>query len=261
MAPAVRHARQPHINVMKKIFRGIGIGLLVFVVIGAVAFGVYVTTGKRPALPAAQAVADAVVRAPGGWIEFKPNAPAKRGVIVYPGGLVDEAAYAPLSRELAQFDALVVLVPMPFELAVFDIRAADRVVAAHPEIDSWYIAGHSLGGSMACQWISENPAALRESKLKGVMLWGSYCASDISSSKLRVLSLVGENDSLVRSRPDDALLVNLPPAPQLRFIPGGNHAMFGDYGLQGGDGNATRDLAALRADILKWTGQFLVPPG
>ena len=46
---------------------------------------------------------------------------------------------------------------MPFNLAVFDIDAGDRVRAAHPEIDTWVVAGHSLGGSMAAQHVANRP--------------------------------------------------------------------------------------------------------
>lgn len=42
-------------------------------------------------------------------------------------------------------------VEMPFRLAVLDMDAAKGIQEHYPEIESWYIGGHSLGGSMAAK--------------------------------------------------------------------------------------------------------------
>jgi hypothetical protein len=36
---------------------------------------------------------------------------------------------------------------MPLNLAVFSPNKADEVITDFPEIEEWYIAGHSLGGA------------------------------------------------------------------------------------------------------------------
>ena len=74
---------------------------------------------------------------------------ATKGLIFYPGGKVEYTAYLPLMESLAQKGILCVLVKMPFNLAVFDVNAADGIREMFPEITDWYIGGHSLGGSMA----------------------------------------------------------------------------------------------------------------
>ena len=50
-------------------------------------------------------------------------------LIFYPGGKVDETAYAPLLRGIAAGGTDVCLVKMPFHLAVFGKNAADKIMA------------------------------------------------------------------------------------------------------------------------------------
>lgn len=78
---------------------------------------------------------------------FLPSQPTA-GLISYPGGKVEDTAYAPLMRTLAEKGILCGLVKMPGNLAVFSPNAADGLQQAHPEITDWYIGGHSLGGAM-----------------------------------------------------------------------------------------------------------------
>ena len=81
---------------------------------------------------------------------------ATKGIIFYPGGKVEAESYAPLMHSLAEEGVLSILVTMPGNLAVLDMNAADGICEQYPEIESWYMAGHSLGGSMAASYIAEN---------------------------------------------------------------------------------------------------------
>lgn len=84
---------------------------------------------------------------------------ATKGLIFYPGGKVEYTAYLPLMESLAQKGILCVLVRMPFNLAVFDVNAADGIREMFPEITDWYIGGHSS----AARWrrrISKNIRAI-----------------------------------------------------------------------------------------------------
>ena len=83
---------------------------------------------------------------------------------------------------------------MPFNLAVFDIDAAQAVISDHPEIGAWAVGGHSLGGSMAAQFASSHPGAVA-----GLVLWASYSAADLSGAALPVASIFGTLDSGVPS--------------------------------------------------------------
>ena len=181
------------------------------------------------------------------WIVFEPaQSEPEVGIIFYPGGRVEPEAYAPLLHDLAAAGYLVVDVPMPLDLAVFGINKAEAVKAAYPQIKTWVLAGHSLGGAMAANYLYENPQAAR-----ALILWGSYPAesNDLSQSRLAALSLYGSEDSgaaeiaaSAERLPEDALFV---------CFEGGNHAQFGDYGEQKGDGQALipaadqRELALL----------------
>ena len=77
---------------------------------------------------------------------------------------------------------------MPLSLAVLAPNRADKVIAAHPEIERWVIAGHSLGGAMACTYLDSHPGAA-----DALALLAAYATSsdDLSGDELRVVSLRG----------------------------------------------------------------------
>jgi len=186
------------------------------------------------AFPEAAALAK-TAETPQGWYAFAPAAPADTGLVFYPGGLVDPAAYAPLMRKVSERGILAVAVPMPLNLAVFAPGRAAEVMAAYPDIAHWIVGGHSLGGSMAAEFAKDNPAAI-----EGLALLASYPggSTDLSSAPLAVVSLYGSEDGVAGDEPA-AALGRLPAATRLLLITGGNHAQFGDYGPQRGDGAAT----------------------
>ena len=159
---------------------------------------------------------------------------AQAGVIFYPGGKVEARAYAPLMAELALRGITSVLVEMPFNLAVFDMNAADGIRDEFSGIEAWYIAGHSLGGAMAASY-----AAGHTDELSGVILLGAYSTADISDTSLSVLCLHGSSDGVMNREKHDECLDNLPAGCTEREIEGGCHAYFGMYGEQSGDGVPT----------------------
>lgn len=146
------------------------------------------------------------------------------GLIFYPGGKVETTAYLPLLEKLRACGVTCILVTMPFRLAVFDIDAADGVYSRFPAISRWYLGGHSLGGAMASSYVAGN-----EDKLAGLILLGAYPVND---SPIPTLCVYGSEDIML----DRTKLVGV--ADQLE-ISGGNHAQFGDYGVQEGDGVAS----------------------
>ncbi len=159
---------------------------------------------------------------------------AKTGFIFYPGGKVEHSAYIPLMQECASRGILCVLVKMPFNLAVFDINAADGIREQFPHIESWYIGGHSLGGSMSASYLEKN-----KDGFDGLILLGSYSTADLSSSDLKVLSIYGSEDKVLNKEKYDENKTNLPSNYTEIIIDGGCHAYFGVYGAQKGDGNPT----------------------
>ena len=166
-------------------------------------------------------------------IVFKPEN-IKAGFIFYPGGKVEYTSYIPLMDALARKGVMCVLLKMPFNLAVLDVDGAEGIQEMYPEIEDWYIGGHSLGGSMAASYLSENV-----SEYKGLVLLGSYSTADLSKEDIKVLSVFGSEDKVMNKEKYDEYKINLPKDFSEEIIGGGCHAYFGMYGEQEGDGTPT----------------------
>ena len=156
------------------------------------------------------------------------------GLIFYPGGKVEHTAYTPLMEALASEGILCVLVEMPFRLAVLDVNAAEGIPEAFPEVERWYLGGHSLGGSMAASYLASHTE-----EFEGLILLGSYSTADLSGTELSVLSVYGSEDGVMNREKYAEYKPNLPEGFTETVIEGGNHAYFGAYGEQEGDGTAT----------------------
>ena len=164
------------------------------------------------------------------WVPEDPSA----GLIFYPGGKVDHAAYAPLMSELSDRGILCVLVQMPFRLAVLDMDAAEGIQEQYPQVETWYIGGHSLGGSMAASYLEGSTDSFA-----GLILLGSYSTADLSETELSVLSIFGSEDQVLNREKYQQYKVNLPEDTVEIVLDGGCHAFFGMYGPQEGDGIPT----------------------
>lgn len=169
----------------------------------------------------------------GDVIWFVPEDPIA-GLIFYPGGKVEHTAYAPLMRACAENGILCALVRMPGNLAVLDPNAADGLQEAYPEITTWYIAGHSLGGAMAA-----NYAAAHAEDFDGLILLAAYSTKDLTGTPLRVLSVYGSEDGVMNRESYEKNRANLPADTTEVVLDGGCHAQFGCYGPQAGDGIPT----------------------
>ena len=162
-----------------------------------------------------------------GWFFDGPS--ETDALIFYPGGKVEETAYAPLLREIAEGQMDVFLLQVPFRLAVLAPEKAADVMAARA-YESWYVGGHSLGGAIAA-----NFAAKHSDGLRGLVLLAAYPTKTLDPS-LRVLSLYGSEDGVLNREQFEAGIQYLPKDAVIQVIPGGNHAQFGSYGAQKGDG-------------------------
>lgn len=174
------------------------------------------------------------------WLIFRPVGEEPTvGLIFYPGRLVDPRAYAPPARAIAAEGYLVVVTPMPLDLAILAPDRAAEVMAAFLSVRCWAVGGHSMGGGAAARFANTHPSAVR-----GLVLWASFPAiiDDLSAQKdLAVVSIYGTRDSLTTSEHIAISRRLLPPPPATRWvtIEGGNHAQFGWYGPQFGDTSAT----------------------
>lgn len=168
-----------------------------------------------------------------GTIVFEPKT-AETGFVFYPGGKVEHTAYIPLMRACSSKGILCVLVEMPFRLAVFDVNAAEGIQQQYPEVQRWYIGGHSLGGSMAAAYLEEHTG-----DFSGLVLLGAYSTADLSKTNLNVLSVYGSEDQVMNREKYAENRSNLPESTTEIIIEGGCHAYFGMYGHQNGDGAPT----------------------
>jgi hypothetical protein len=178
------------------------------------------------------------------------------GLILYPGGKVPSAAYAPQARTIAEQGYFVAIVSVPFNLAVFGIDAAGPVIASHPEITRWAVGGHSLGGSMAAQFIDSHPGTV-----DGLVLWASYSAADLAADGLSVLSAYGTLDAGVPSYTSQANVDKLGPAVTFDVVEGGNHEQMGWYTGQPNDPPATISREDQQRQVVTATLELLAKLG
>lgn len=158
-------------------------------------------------------------------IVLSPSVEKDTTIIFYPGAKVEYTAYLPLMEKIQrECNVRVVLVKMPFNMAIFNAGVADEIMEEFPETKNFYIAGHSMGGAMASDYASKNP-----DKIKGLILMGAYIYGDYPPEK--TLTIYGSfNDNLEK---------DIDYTENIVKIEGGNHAQFGNYGKQKGDPDAT----------------------
>ncbi len=212
---------------MKKTVKKIVLVVTIVVALGIGAFLIYVSDYYK-----ATEIVDASIEATNNSIEtideytvIVPSENNKQlGIIFYPGGKVEAKAYMGFLLQLADQGITSILVDMPFNLAVFNINAAQKALDLVPQVDSWYLMGHSLGGAMASSYLKDNADAF-----DGLILLAAYPVND---SDIKTLQIVGSKDGLLD-------FTKLDDQGETYVIEGGNHAFFGDYGNQKGDNDAS----------------------
>jgi len=231
--------------------------VMVFLIGGIISFVFYTNNYERAnadAQAALESTSTVEVRQIEGGFGFVPVGVEhpRAGLVFYPDGKVEAAAYAPLMHAFAEQGILCALMEMPFQLAVLDEDAANRAYAAFPEVDTWYVGGHSLGGS-----ISASHASRHTDAVQGVVLLAAYSNEDLSATDLHVISLYGSDDTILKMENYEAAKPNLPAGYKEVIIEGGNHSFFGDYRLQPGDGEGTITREQQQAQTVNEVVSFL----
>lgn len=227
--------------------------ILIILVLGAGGIVAWSQIGVMPAETAPLAAVRAnpeitVDDAPEGIVLRPADGDSEIGLVFVPGAKVDPWAYAAILQGVAEEGATVVITRPWLNLAFFDLRGLDAFTSAAPDVDTWAVGGHSLGGVRACQLAADADA---------LVLFGSYCATDVSDSGLAVLSLAGSEDGLSTPTKIADARDNLPTDAELIEIDGASHASFGDYGPQAGDGTPATSDDAMHATVTDLLGTFL----
>lgn len=176
------------------------------------------------------------------------------GLVFYPGARVPGESYAYLARAAARAGYAAVLLSLPMNFAVLAPSKALDAEKAYPSVRSWVVGGHSLGGAMAASFCASRQGDSRQGgKLGALLLLAAYPGggADLSSSSLPVLSISASEDGLATPAKIAAARKLLPPSCRYVALGGGNHAQFGDYGPQPGDGTASLPADLQRKAVIE----------
>ncbi len=154
-------------------------------------------------------------------------------IIFYGGAKVEEKSYAPMMHQLAENGYDVYLLKIPLRFALFSQTKADHVYKSIDQYENVYLMGHSLGGVCAAIDLVQT-----ELDYEGIIMLASYSNKPIDN-KYKALTIYGTEDRVMNRKEYEKNIVNLPNGYVSKIIEGGNHANYGYYGAQKGDGEAT----------------------
>lgn len=152
-------------------------------------------------------------------------------LVFYPGAKIESEAYLPLMVKLAQNGIDGFLIKPPLHFALLDANAAGRIMEAYP-YERFLVCGHSLGGFVASSFAASHP-----SETDSLVLLGSYPMADVDDP-VRLLTVYGSEDRVLDWNEYEKSKTHFPVHAEELRIEGGNHAGFGNYGVQKVDGEA-----------------------
>ncbi len=173
-------------------------------------------------------------------------------IVYYPGGLVSAESYLLQASYLASENIRVIIPKMPFNLAILDRYAFNEIYNEddHP----WFLAGHSLGGASMAYVARDYP-----NRIAGLIFLAAYPPSsvDLKESGLNILSITASNDEVMNQSSFESTKALLPEATTFKEIVGGNHAQFGYYGSQRGDGEALISVYDQHQEVSNYIADFI----
>lgn len=162
-------------------------------------------------------------------ITFTVDFPIKQ-VLIIPGGKVEPESYEYLAISLAINGYNVTIAKPLFNLAILTPNYYNRFLSN--SLDN-VVIGHSLGGTVGSIMSNSNHL------VSYVVFLASYPIFDVSDKE--TLIITAENDLVLDASKIEENKGFLNESYQYLSIAGGNHAQFGWYGNQKGDGQATID--------------------
>ncbi len=174
------------------------------------------------------------------------------GFIIYPGAKVVSQAYVGIAQDLSEQGYTSVIADFPLHISFTDINYADKVIEQYPNIEHWIIIGHSLGGVTASMYALDNT-----DKIDGLVYLASYSSVDLSDTNIKTLSIRGSNDTVLEIDGYNNAQSNYNDSYTEVIIQGGNHAGFGNYGEQNGDGENTIGYEKQQNETVDYILQFV----
>ena len=162
------------------------------------------------------------------WITFTPKeSTPQTAFIFYPCAGCDYRAAAPMLRDIAEAGFLTIVTPVPSNYAILGSGIANDIVAAHPEIKNWVLAGHSMGGGGVAMFLRDFPGVMA-----GAVYWDSYTNEtySINHVDIPVRAIYGDT----HHNPERPVIFEnakqfFPPDTEYVPIKGGDHFGFGFY--------------------------------
>ena len=151
----------------------------------------------------------------------------KKNIIIVPGGKVKPESYQYLAASLALSGYDVTIVKTLFNLAILTPNYGSRFIK--DDMDN-VVIGHSLGGTVVSMF------SQGDDRITEMIFLASYPISNVSDKE--ILIITAELDEVLDMNDVENSLDNLPSSYISFQITGGNHAQFGWYGPQKGDGTS-----------------------
>ena len=179
------------------------------------------------------------------YIHFAPPAgtPTTRGLVFLGGAKVEEEAYAPIAKALAERGVAVALVRSPLDLPFLVPLFGQRVDAAISKLREGnsalplVIGGHSAGGFVASN--------LKKKGVDELLLLNARTESRQPRPDVRGVGVFGGQDGLISAQERDATATALPNLSTV-VIPKLDHDFAqGLYGAQAGDPTTSSSPQAL----------------
>lgn len=173
---------------------------------------------------------------------LSPSYPTDTAVIFYPGAKVEAEAYLPLLEQTGRPASPASWSTCPSAWRSLTQTRPEDVMEQFPDIQRWYIAGHSMGGAHGLPVCGKPP-----DEVDGLILLGAYIYGDYPPEK--TLTVYGSLNQSVEDHIDYT--------ENVVEIEGGNRAQFGNYGPQKGDLPATISAEEQQARTVAAIEEFL----
>lgn len=162
------------------------------------------------------------------------NGDSNVGFIIFSGAKADEKAYSYIAKLLHEAGHTVVIPKVLFRMSATGINHGFEIIEANPEIEKWFLIGHSLGGLPVSRIAAGEPA-----KLQGIAFLASYMITDLSELDISAIRITASNDKIMSKNSLEKNLNYLPKKSTSIMIEGANHQGFGAYDSLSRDGEAT----------------------